>query len=217
MTESAKGLTKEQIDGWIAQWAPMLHPHDKYVLNQMRDLALRSLSVTAKITGAGPDGYGTIPSSLSPASAIGVTHASLFSDAAEVCDYLRDANEIEAKWIEKAVEVIQRYHALLAAAPQPVASAPDDSDVPLAFGNVAQDSVPLGTISSCPSCEGTGKRTDAHEHPCWRCSGSGRVMAYRETPKQFSDRMEKVKAFVDAVADRPEERPSKEKPCAIRR
>lgn len=67
-----------------------------------------------------------------------------------------------------------------------------------------QDVVPLGTISQCPSCEGEATvemtfPTPGAKVPCWRCSGSGRVMAYRETPEQFAARKEKREAFVAAV------------------
>lgn len=60
------------------------------------------------------------------------------------------------------------------------------------------DMVPLGTISQCPSCDGDGKltTTPGQHGPCWRCGGSGRVMAYSETLEQFAGRMKKVEAFV---------------------
>lgn len=85
--------------------------------------------------------------------------------------------------------------------------------------------VPLGTISECPSCEGEGwlhvdvggsidnKPTRGD---CWRCAGSGRVMAYRELPEQFDARMRKLKTFVAEVNRTPPEGGDRWIACADR-
>lgn len=66
----------------------------------------------------------------------------------------------------------------------------------------SDERVPLGTISQCPSCDGDGKLTTTPGQlvQCWRCSGSGRVMAYCETEEQFKARMGVVERFKSALA-----------------
>lgn len=70
----------------------------------------------------------------------------------------------------------------------------------LSKGQRSPDMVPLSTISQCPSCDGDGKLTvtPGTFGPCWRCKGSGRVMAYNESKEAFDARMVRLGEFVAA-------------------
>lgn len=74
----------------------------------------------------------------------------------------------------------------------------------------SEDDVPFSTVSQCPSCGGEGwlhvdpVKQPGVRGPCWRCKGSGRVMAYSESKEKYEATMEAARAVQSATQERKE-------------